>query len=178
MEKEALERLLLKTAFCFMACDGDIDPNEVKLIQELGNNTEVFGNRDINGRLDEMLQTINEIGGQFLVGYFAELNDADLTEQDELKMIKVAIDTINADDKVEYSEIKFFKIFRDKLKIDNDDILTEMPEIEEYLEQDVISPSYIANLTADYLGSFATPTVGSLNALSEEIERAKNNQKS
>tara|TARA_B110000046_G_scaffold179868_1_gene209734 strand:- start:16 stop:174 length:159 start_codon:yes stop_codon:yes gene_type:complete len=50
-----------------------------------------------------------------------------------------------------------------------------MAEIEEYLEQDIISsPAYIAKLTADYLGSFATPTIGSLDNLAEEIEKAKN----
>ncbi len=156
-----------------MACDGDIDPNEVKLIRDLGTNTGTFGDRNIDEPLERMLDEINEIGGQFLGNYFTELSQVNLTEAEELKLIKVSIDTINADDKVEYSEIKFFKIVRDKLNIDNETILAEIPEIEEYLEQDIISPSYIAKLTTDYLGAYATPTLGSLNDLSAEIEKAQ-----
>jgi uncharacterized tellurite resistance protein B-like protein len=174
MEKEQFEKLLLRTAFCFMACDGDIDPDEVKLIREMAQETQLFGDIDLEATLDKMLGELNEIGGQFLMDYFTQLKDADLTDKQQIKLIKVSIDTINADNVVEYSEIKFFKIVRDKLSVDDHDILDVMPEIEEYLEQDIISPSYIAKLTADYLGSFATPTIGSLDNLAEEIEKAKN----
>ncbi|NOQ76074.1 MAG: hypothetical protein GQ574_28980 [Crocinitomix sp.] len=174
MEKEQFEKLLLRTAFCFMACDGDIDPDEVKMIREMAQETQLFGDIDLKANLDKMLGDINELGGQFLIDYFTDLKVADLTDEEQITLIKVSIDTINADNKVEYSEIKFFKIVRDKLSVADHDILDVMPEIEEYLEQDIISPTYIAKLTADYLGSFATPTIGSLDNLAEEIEKAKN----
>lgn len=174
MEKVQFEKLLLRTAFYFMACDGDIDPEELKLIREMGEESQLFGDIDLNADLDKMLGDINALGGQFLINYFTELSEADLTDEEQIQLIKISIDTINADNKVEYSEIKFFKIVRDKLSVDDHDILDVMPEIEEYLEQDIISPTYIAKLTADYLGSFATPTIGSLDNLAEEIEKAKN----
>jgi hypothetical protein len=73
-----------------------------------------------------------------------------LSEQNELKLIEVAIETIKADEKIEYSEVKFFKVIRSNLKIKNDVILVVHPDFEEYLEQDIISESYLSKLQDDF----------------------------
>ena len=177
MEKEKFEKLLLKTAFSFMACDGDIDASEGTLVKNLASTTDMFGALNPTEELDKMLAELNRIGGEFLRGYFDELTSADLSQEEELKLIKISIDTIYADNKVAYSEMKFFKIVRDKLKVDDDAILAVMPDIEEFLENDIISPSYIANLTRDYLGSFAAPAVGSIKDISAQIEQIQKEKK-
>tara|TARA_B110000046_G_scaffold179868_1_gene209735 strand:- start:304 stop:498 length:195 start_codon:yes stop_codon:yes gene_type:complete len=64
-----------------MACDGDIDPEEVKLIREMGEESQLFGDIDLNADLDKMLGDINALGGQFLINYFTELSEADLTDE-------------------------------------------------------------------------------------------------
>src|SRR5690606_2600562 len=134
METVNFDKLLLKTAFSCMACDGDIDKREVKLIKKLHKENKTFGEIDINPELDTLLLAINQDGRQFLIDYFKELKLTELSEQEELKIIEVAINTIKADEKVEYSEIKFFKVIRSKLKIDNEPILEKHPDFEEYLE--------------------------------------------
>ena len=113
-----------------MACDGDIDKREVKLIKELQKERKTFGEIDINTELDTLLLAINKDGHQFLKRYFNELTNTELTEADELKLIEVAIETIKADEKLEYSEIKFFKVIRSKLNIDNELILEKHPDFE------------------------------------------------
>ncbi|GGE44967.1 hypothetical protein GCM10010832_26130 [Psychroflexus planctonicus] len=133
-----------------MACDGDIDKREVKLIKQLQKENKTFGEIDINSELDTMLLAINKDGQEFLKGYFNELTTTELTEANELKLIEVAIDTIKADDKVEYSEIKFFKVIRSKLKINNEPILEKHPDFEDYLEQDIITDSYLSRLQNDF----------------------------
>ncbi len=150
METLNFNKLLLKTAFSCMACDGDIDKREVKLIKQLQMENKTFGEIDINSELDILLLAINRDGHQFLKKYFTELTSSELTEVNELKLIEVAIDTIKADDKVEYSEIKFFKVIRSKLKIDNELILAKHPDFEDYLEQDIISESYLSRLQDDF----------------------------
>jgi uncharacterized tellurite resistance protein B-like protein len=150
MEALNFNKLLLKTAFSCMACDGDIDKREVRLIKDLQKETKVFGEIDINAELDTLLVSINHDGQQFLKDYFRELTSSELSEANELKLIEVAIETIKADEKVEYSEIKFFKVIRSKLKIENEPILEKHPDFEEYLEQDIISPSYLARLQDDF----------------------------
>lgn len=150
METVNFDKLLLKTAFSCMACDGDIDKREVKLIKQLHKENKTFGEIDINSELDTLLLSINKDGHQFLKNYFNELTTSELTESNELKLIEVVIATIKADDEIEYSEIKFFKVIRSKLKIDNESILDKHPDFEEYLEQDIISASYLSRLQDDF----------------------------
>lgn len=150
MEQISFNKLLLKTAFSCMACDGDIDKREVKLIKQLHKEKKTFGEIDINSELDILLLSINKDGHLFLKNFFKELTSSELTESNELKLIEVAIATIKTDDIIEYSEIKFFKVIRSKLKIDNESILNKFPDFEEYLEQDIISASYLSRLQDDF----------------------------
>lgn len=150
MDALQFSKLLLKTAFSCMACDGDIDKREIKLIKKLQNKHNTFGVIDIDVEMDTLLLAINKDGDQFMRDYFDELTSSELTESNELNLIEVAIDTIKADEKVEYSEIKFFKVIRSKLKIDNDPILEKHPDFEDYLEQDIITDSYLSRLQDDF----------------------------
>ncbi len=157
METLHFNQLLLKTAFSCMACDGEIDKREIKLIKKLQKENRTFGEIVINTELDTLLLAINKDGHQFLKDYFNELTTTKLTEANELKLIEVAIDTIKADKKVEYSEIKFFKVIRSKLKIANEPILEKHPDFEEYLEQDIISDSYLSRLQDDFFNTQDLP---------------------
>jgi uncharacterized tellurite resistance protein B-like protein len=150
MEQKSLDKLLLKTAFSCMACDGDIDKREIVLIKKMHQQKKLFGDIDINKEMDNLLLEINKDGHKFLRDYLNELTSSDLSEQDELKLVEAAIDTIKADEKVEYSEIKFFKVIRSKLKIENEKILKIHQDFEDYLEEDIISPSYLLKLQDDF----------------------------
>ena len=169
METLNFNKLLLKTAFSCMACDGDIDKREVKLIKQLQRENKTFGEIDINSELDILLLAINKDGHQFLKDYFNELKTSELSEANELKLVEVAIGTIKADDKVEYSEIKFFKVIRSKLKIENDSILEKHPDFEEYLEQDIISESYLARLQDDFFDTQVIPEFELISKIDNDI---------
>ena len=168
MEQISFNKLLLKTAFSCMACDGDIDKREVVLIKTMHQQKNIFGEIDINQELDNLLLEINRDGHKFLRSYFNELTSSELTEQNELKLIEAAIDTIKADDKVEYSEIKYFKVIRSKLKIDNEPILTIHPDFEEYLEQDIISESYLARLQDDFFDTQSLPEFELISSIDDD----------
>lgn len=168
MEQISFNKLLLKTAFSCMACDGDIDKREVVLIKTIHQQKKIFGEIDINQELDNLLLEINRDGHKFLRSYFNELTSSELTEQNELKLIEAAIDTIKADDKVEYSEIKFFKVIRSKLKIDNEQILAIHPDFEEYLEQDIISESYLARLQDDFCDTQTLPEFELISSIDDD----------
>jgi uncharacterized tellurite resistance protein B-like protein len=157
MEQILFNKLLLKTAFSCMACDGDIDKKEVILIKKMHKEQKVFGEIDFDQELDNLLLEINHDGHGFLRSFFSELISSELSEKNELQLIEVAIDTIKADDKLEYSEIKFFKVIRSNLKIKNEVILDKHPDFEEYLEQDIISESYLKGLQDDFFDTNALP---------------------
>lgn len=176
MKTVNFDKLLLKTAFSCMACDGDIDKSEVKLIKKLHSENNTFGEIDLKAELDILLAAINKNGRQFLKSYFIELTNFKLSEDNELKLIEVAIDTIKADKKVEYSEIKFFKVIRSKLKIEDGRILEQHPDFEDYLEQDIISESYLSKLQEDF---FDTQSYNKFELIDDDIlmNLRENNEK-
>ncbi len=154
-----------------MACDGNIDKREVLLIKKLHKDKSIFGEIDINQELENLLAAINHNGQKFLRDYFNELTSSSLTQDQELKLIEVAIDTIIADENIEYSEIKFFKVIRSKLNIDNKTILVARPEFEEYLEQDIISESYISKLQNDFLETQSLPVFELSNIIDVDVSK-------
>ena len=178
MEKLQFNNLLLKTAFSCMACDGDIDKREIKLIKDLHKEKKAFGDLDVNTEMDNLLIAINKDGHRFMRDYFDELTTSELTEANELNLIEVAIDTIKADEKVEYSEIKFFKVIRSKLKIDNEPILEKHPDFEEYLEQDIITDSYLAKLQDDFFDTHISNEFELISKIDDEVlDSLKENNK-
>ena len=169
METLQFNKLLLKTAFSCMACDGDIDKREIKLIKRLHKENKTFGDIDVNAEMDNLLIAINNDGHQFMRDYFDELSSSELTETNELNLIEVAIDTIKADEKVEYSEIKFFKVIRSKLNIANEPILEKHPDFEDYLEQDIITDSYLSRLQDDFFDTHISNEFELISKIDDDI---------
>lgn len=151
----SFEVILLHTAFCCMACDGDIDPSEVELIKEYSKNESKFGSFDIDKELERLTDEINRKGKSFLKNYLYELSQFQMNEEQELEVLRVAAKMIQADNIVQYSEIKFFKIIRSELKVDDATILANVKDIDEtYLAQD-IKADYI--LFEDYFNNIEIP---------------------
>lgn len=170
MDTKVFNSLLLKTAFSCMACDGDIDNREIELIKSLANEKKLFGDVVIQDELDNLIEKINADGTRFLRNYLSEVSKANLSEAEELQVIEVAVETINADDVIEYSEIKFFKIIKSKLKVKNDKILAHLPNIqEEYLEQDIISATYLFKLQNDFFDDYSLPQFSPIKNIDDDI---------
>ena len=157
MDPIKFDRLLLKTAFCCMASDGDIDKREVALIKKMCEQSTLFYDFDFNKEINILLSKINERGSEFIEYYFSLLNNSQLSENEELIIIEFALNTINADNIVEYSEIKFFKALRKCLNISDEIILHSFPEIELYLEEDIDTGSELDKLVNSYLKTVVLP---------------------
>lgn len=149
--------LLLRTAFACMSCDGDIASEEVELIKQLDREKRLFGDVDIDKELDELVKEINLKGKGFLKQYLISLTEESLTEEQELQVADVAVQTIRIDNRIEYSEIKFFKVLRSNLKIVSDEtLLDKIDGIDEnYLAQD-IQADYL-QMYDDYFSTIELP---------------------
>lgn len=160
-----LNELLLKTAFACMSCDGEIAAEEVDVLKQMAQDKHLFGDIDINKELDRLVQEININGKNFLKQYLLSLSELTLTEDEELKIADVAVQTIRSDNKIEYSEIKFFKVIRSNLKNVSDNKLLETIEgiDENYLAQD-IKTDYL-HLYEDYFDNIELPKFNILNDL-------------
>ena len=162
MEIISFDKLLLKTAFCCMASDGNIDKREVELIKKMCELSPLFIDFDFNSEINLLLTKINDRGSEFIQYYFELLNATKLTEEEELTLIDFAIKTINADEIVEYSEIKFFKAIRKCLDISDEKILDSYPDIESFLEEDINIESNLDKLIDNYLKSIEIPKFESI----------------
>ncbi|MDR2292094.1 MAG: TerB family tellurite resistance protein [Prevotellaceae bacterium] len=154
METKKFDELLLKTAFCCMASDGDIDKREVAIIQSICEALPSFENIDLKDEMNRYVSEINLDSKQFITDYFTALEQADLTEQNELVLIDVAIQVIKADDVIEYSEIKFFKNIRYRLAVSDEKIIehfsSTVEEIDQFLGEDIITESFLDEIAKQY----------------------------
>lgn len=171
METTAFNKLMLKTAFSCMACDGDIDKRELSLIKELHRKQNLFGDIEIDYELDNLLVAINHDGQQFLRQYFTELTTSNMNMTEEERLLEMAISVIKADDDVTFSEVKFFKVIRSKLNVKNEAILKKHPDFEEYLEEDIMGFSYIASMLDDFFDTHPIPIFKELEHTEKEEEQ-------
>ena len=132
--------LLLKTVFSCMACDGTIANEEIDLVRHLAEEHPVFNGMDVETMINDFISQINKEGKVFLSNYLQELKNAELSDDQALDVAEIAIKTIEADNNIEYDEVKFFKRLRKGLKISDEMILSRLPDKEDYLLPDILTP--------------------------------------
>ena len=144
-----INELYLKTAFCCMACDGDIADDEVQYIANFATENAIDKVMDVEEKLNVYVSEINRLKQAFLNTFIKELSETKLSKEEELKLAKTAVDMILSDQEIEYSEIKFFKRIRSKLRVSDDEIMAvlpedkenpNMPKKEDFLEPDICVP--------------------------------------
>jgi uncharacterized tellurite resistance protein B-like protein len=157
MDTISFDKLLLKSAFCCMASDGHIDSREIALIKSMCEKSALFKDFNFEEEINSLLNKINTRGMEFISDYFDLLGKSTLTEKEELTLIDFAIQTIKADEQIEYSEIKFFKNIRHRLNISDENILAVLPNIEQFLEEDIVNDSFLDKITSQFLKSAELP---------------------
>ena len=150
MEKTEFEKILLKTAFCCLASDGNIDKREIDLIQSIFMNYDQYRDVNLKNKINSFIEIYNEKGKDFFTFYFDLLKESSFSLDEELAIIDIAIRTIQADDLIEYSEIKFFKIIRHHLTATDSEILEKFPDMEMFLEEDIATESIYDKMKKQY----------------------------
>ena len=176
METISFDKLLLKTAFCCMASDGNIDKREIALIKTMCGNSPLFANFNFEEEINNLVTKLNTKGKEFISYYFDLLKHSTLTEQEELTLIDFAINTIKADEQIEYSEIKFFKVIRHNLKISDEKVLAVYPDIEQFLEEDIVTESFLDKITKQYLEAVELPQFESISIDTSSLDDLKKDE--
>lgn len=170
MNDYEINKLLLKTAFACMACDGTIDKREIDIVCKITQEENLFKPGELQTELNSLIDEFNQNSDIFISNYFDELNKVELSEQYQLLVLKNAITTIRADEVIDYHEIKFFKAIRRQLPISDKQILMDYPDLEDFLEQDVVYNSFEDQIKALFLDT-ADKTQFSKIDLSQAIDR-------
>lgn len=145
-----IKELYLKTVFCCMACDGDIANEEISLLNRYTKENHLFEGLDIAELTNNYVDEIHRQGRKFLDEYLSELTESKLTEEQELTIVKLSIETIEADNKIEYSEVSFFKEIRCRLHVSDEAILKAIPGCEDYLLPDIRTNSILTDLNLSF----------------------------
>lgn len=153
MERIEFEKLLLKTAFCCLASDGNIDQREIDLIKDIFSGYEQYQDVNFNEKINSFIKIYNEKGKDFFTFYFDILKEEKLSLEEEMEIIDIAIQTIQADELIEYSEIKFFKLIRHHLQSSDEQILDKFPDIQMFLEKDIVAESYFEKISKQFFTS-------------------------
>ena len=132
--------LYLKTLLCCSACDGEIAPEEVDLIRSLIAKNEIFDGIEAESAINDLISELNDDGLKFIKEYLDAIRKSELDKKEQLLIIRLAIDMIEADNKIVYSEVKFFKRIRNNLTISDEDILEAYPINGDYLLPDNMEP--------------------------------------
>ncbi len=176
MDTVTFDKLLLKTAFCCMASDGHIDNKEIALIKTMCENSPLFKDFNFQEEINSLVSKINIRGKEFISYYFDLLEKSVLTEKEELTIIDFAIKTIKADEQIEYAEIKFFKNIRHRLKVSDETILAEYPDIELYLEDDFVTDTFLDKITSQYLEAAHLPQFEFISIETSSFDNPDNKQ--
>lgn len=176
MEKIEFEKILLQTAFCCLASDGNVDEREIALLKSVFSEKEQYKDLNFDEKINSFIKNYNEKGKQFFNFYFNLLEESDLNEEEELSIIQIAVKIIKVDDLIEYSEIKFFKIIRHNLKISDEKILAVFPDIEQFLEKDIITESYLEKITNQYLDVAELPKFELISFVSDSPNEIKKDE--
>lgn len=154
------DELLLKTAFCCMASDGEIAQEEIDTIQKLCQREEILKSMDFQNEIKRFVEEINKQGMQFIKNYLDELEKILLTEQENINLLNIVFEVIFADGKVEYSEVKFFRNIRVRLSISDEVIeknFANTPDLDIFLAKDIVDHLSVEKVTQQYFSSIEIP---------------------
>lgn len=140
-----ISEIYLQTAFVCSACDNDISSREIALVKNWSGKNKFFSDINVESKLNEYVESINKYGKIFIEDFLILLKTNELTSEQQLEIIRIAIGIIEADGQVLYSEVKFFKRLRSCLSISDDAILEVMPDKEDYLLPDIKTSEYVFN---------------------------------
>ena len=124
MEHSEFKKLLFKSAVWVMACDGEIQEDEIKEIEMIARKTPYFKDMDCSAELKALVEKITKTGKHVIEECFAKIKETDFTPVQELMILEVLMRIINADKKIDPNEVKFLQIVRSKLKV-HDEIIVE-----------------------------------------------------
>lgn len=156
LERPEFQRLLFRTAFCTMACDGHIDEREINEIKLMNKSSAYFQGIDLTDELYELLINLQTKGKHIVDELFDTLTKLDLSTVMELLILEVAFRTAHADKKEDENEIKFLRFLRSKLSV-HDQIIHDRFGAVEYLFDKDYSQDIIKNEIRNAF--FATVTI-------------------
>ena len=129
MSQHDLQKLLLQTAVCTIACDGEIHEMEIAELHSMVSQAAYF--KDFSGQemLDEMLESVKRKSAEFFHEYLANLKLADLSPVQELLVLEVLLRIVYADERCDENEALFFQLVRSRMRLRDEMVVQRFGQI-------------------------------------------------
>ena len=135
MEKLNFKEILLRTAVCAIACDGDIDDREKEALYNIEKKSPYFSSEDLSSSLDKLIENCMSDFQSFKDELFKSLDEVELNIVEELTLLEISFRIIAADDIEQESEQEFIINLRKHLKVENE-IIRERFGMIDYLTKE------------------------------------------
>ena len=135
MEKSNFKEILLRTAVCAIACDGDIDDREKKALYNIEKNSPYFSSEDLSSTLDKLIENCMSGFQSFKDELFKSLDEVELNIVEELTLLEISFRIIAADEIEQESEREFVINLRKHLKVKSE-IIRERFGVIDYLTKE------------------------------------------
>ena len=117
MEAINYKNILLNTAVCAIACDGDVDAREIDALKNIEKNSPYFSSQDLSETLKKSLDKCSLDAIKFQKSIFSDIKKAKLNLVQELTLMEISLRIIAADKIEEDSEREFIINLRQCLTI-------------------------------------------------------------
>jgi uncharacterized tellurite resistance protein B-like protein len=117
MEAINYKNILLNTAVCAIACDGDVDAREIDALKNIEKNSPYFSSQDLSETLEKSLDKCSLDAIKFQKSIFSDIKKAKLNLVQELTLMEISLRIIAADKIEEDSEREFIINLRQCLTI-------------------------------------------------------------
>lgn len=133
MKNTDFKNFLFKSAVMAMACDGHIAEEEINAIKKIVANEISFMEYDFEEPLKSNIDYIKANGKNAINQYLQEISAYDFNEHQELLLMEIVLNIIQADAKVETNELKFLQLVKSKLKTDEQTLIVKFPHQVDYI---------------------------------------------
>jgi len=163
IERLEFQRLLFRTAFCVMACDGEIEEREVNEIKKMNESSAYFQGIDLAGELEELLLDLKATGKKIVDDLFKLLAEVEISTVQELLILEVALRLVYADAKIDENEIKFIRFLRSKLNLHDEIIRDRFGAVEFLYDKDYFQDVIKQEVHDELFASITIPDISELS---------------
>ena len=135
MEKLDYKEILLRTAVCAIACDGDIDDREKEALYNIEKASPYFSSEDLSSKLGKLIENCMSSFQSFKDELFKSLDEVELNIVEELTLLEISFRIIAADEIEQESEQEFVINLRKHLKVE-DEMIRERFGVIDYLTKE------------------------------------------
>ena len=136
MKKPNFKEILLHTAVCAIACDGDIDDREKEALYNIEKNSPYFSSEDLSSTLDKLIEDCMNNLQSFKDKLFKSLDEVELNIVEELTLLEISFRIIAADEIEQESEQDFVINLRQHLKVESEIIRERFGVIDYFARED------------------------------------------